>query len=542
MNNRIWSMTLVAVMLLLASCAPRNPPLNSVLSAHGNDPTAEPGDWHMNTAEEFLFGTDMNGNLMAPNHVPNSWTRTHIHSGLTNTADFYYDASILSSGLDTDATNGIDRTMLFFYAGHGGPTSWSALGSAATQSNMSLADYVDGGLLRYYWQCSCEVFAHGPRTCPGKSFVYSCPGSFNGSADSIDHRNVYERWGPVFNPDLRMACGSSSDAYCHEDQTNRIWDDYNNKGYDVADSYINGMAWGEATPLCMTQGGISVAQTPLFDQFFTSEPNTAGTDWFHIQHTQGFDTNSPYHLVEPPKLVPIFQLIPLPYPDPIQGIELKQEGEFLVSSDVIEGRGPQIRIHPASNSIYLAGPRIFGNDGQQLDEQEYLDLALRFLEEQGWVGEKTFSEPTGVHMMLTSHPKEGGDEVQQQKDVIITFKRVVEVNGLAINVLGEGGEMQVQMNNDGSVVNASIVWRDLGDIIQEVPILTFDEAQDLAMQQVPNADQYRLFDWNWGYKEESGNVDQTELRPVFQFSFVAADQDASFDFPPVQVEISAERR
>jgi hypothetical protein len=349
------------------------------------------------------------------------------------------------------------------------------------------------------------VFAHGPRNCSGNPFVYSCPAQFNGSSDASDHRNVYERWGPVLNPDLRLACGGSSDLWCHQDQTNKIWDNYNNKGFDVADSFLDGLTWtdptaGTSVPLCITQGGISVTQTPLFDQVFTNEPNTAGTDWFHIQHSQGFDTNSPYRLIEPPELIPIFQLIPLPYPDPIIDIEFRQEGEFLISTDVIEGRGPQIRVHPASNSIYIAGPRIFGEDGQQLDEREYLELALRFLEEQGWVGDKTFNPPIGFHMMLTSHPVEGGDEIHQQKDVIVTFKRVIESEGLAVNVLGEGGEMQVQMNNDGSVLNASIVWRELGEIIEEVPIWTFDEALDLALQQVPNSDQYQLLSWNWAIR------------------------------------------
>jgi hypothetical protein len=510
--------------------------MNSVITAHGNT------DWHIDTAEEFLFGTEMSGATTAANHVPNSWTRTHMHIGLSNTADFYSDASVIPTGNDTDPTSGIDRTMLFFTAGHGAPTFWNTLGDDASQTDMSLGDYADGGLLRYYWQCSCDVFAHGPRVCSGTTMEYACPGSFNGSVDSVDHRNVYERWGPALNPDLRMACGSSTLAWCHETQTNRIWDNYNNKGLDVADSFIQGMVTNQSVPLCITQGEFSVSQTPLFDQTFTNVPNAAGTTYYHIQYLNQFDTNAPNLFVEPPKLVPIFQLIPLPYPDPILGIELRQEGEFLVSPEIIEGRGPQIRIHPASNSIYLAGPRVFGEDGQQLDEREYLDLALRFLEEQGWVGDKTFNPPTGVHMMLTSHPVEGGDEVQQQKDVIVSFKRVVEVEGLAINVLGEGGEMQVQMNNDGSVLNASIVWRELGEIIQEVPIWTFDEALDMALQQVPNAEQYQLETWNWGYKEESGNIEQTELRPVFQFTFVSIDPDALVDFPPVLIEISAERR
>jgi hypothetical protein len=120
-----------------------NPPLNTALAAHGNI------DWHLQTANEFLFGTDMNGNLMAPNHAPDSWAKRHIHVGLTNTSNYYFDKAKIPSGEDTDPTNGIDTPMLFFYAGHGNPTLWCTLGDFGTQSNMTLANVLEGGLLRY---------------------------------------------------------------------------------------------------------------------------------------------------------------------------------------------------------------------------------------------------------------------------------------------------------------------------------------------------------------------------------------------------------
>jgi len=120
-----------------------NPGLNTAIAAHGNT------DWHIDTANEFLFGTDMGGATTASNHCPNSWTRRHIHIGLTNTNHFYYDGDLITSGDDTDTTSGIDTAMLFFYAGHGfPPSSWDTLGNKADVSNVSIGDEPGWGMLR----------------------------------------------------------------------------------------------------------------------------------------------------------------------------------------------------------------------------------------------------------------------------------------------------------------------------------------------------------------------------------------------------------
>lgn len=85
---------------------------------------------------------------------------------MTNTDNYYYDSSVTAVADDTDAFDGIDKTMLFFYAGHGYPEGFSTLGSMASPYNMLLGNNegeANNGLLRYYWQCSCKVFAHGPK-------------------------------------------------------------------------------------------------------------------------------------------------------------------------------------------------------------------------------------------------------------------------------------------------------------------------------------------------------------------------------------------
>jgi len=145
------------------------------------------------TEPGFLTGKYMGGSTLAANHCPDTWTKAHRHIGLTNTNNFYCDRDMTATGADDDATNGIDKPMQFFYAGHGAATLFSALGNGATLPNMRLGNCASGnrGTLRYYWQCSCEVFAHGPRTCTPSTEDYACPGDFDGSPDSDAMWNVY---------------------------------------------------------------------------------------------------------------------------------------------------------------------------------------------------------------------------------------------------------------------------------------------------------------------------------------------------------------
>jgi hypothetical protein len=522
----------------------RNPFLNSAIAAHGNT------DWHIDTAQEFLFGTDMAGSSTAANHCPATWTRRHMHVGLTNTAKFYYDSDLTSSGDDTDATSGIDDgSMLFFYAGHGGPTGWSTLGNGAGQVYMSLGDWEDGGRLRYYWQCSCEVFAHGPQLCAGvdPDWWYACPADFDGSADSESMRNVYERWGPVLEPDLRMACGASTPAYCHEGQANAIWNNYNNLGFDVADSFIEGLAGWGVVPLCITMGGPNVTTTPLYDTTFTNQPNTSGTSYYHIQYLSNFASTWRGPLILPdetalqliPKALPIFELQPMPLPEPLTDLEFQCEGDFMTHDGDRGEPWTQVRVNHLSGAVNVLGERKPTVDGPVLEEEEYIQRALSFIGDQGWDG-GDFAEPMGARFMIATTPVEGGmdgDMQPSQKNVVLTFKRQIDVDGVPVNVLGEGGEMTVQMNNDGSVMNASMVWRQISGVKEEAAVKTFDEAYEEALEQLEDAQAYELESWAWGYLEAAGNVEQTELRIVFRFSFVPTDPDALEDYPPQMIEI-----
>lgn len=541
-----WCMviSLVGVMVMgFSGCCPKNPKINTVITAHGNT------DWHIDTAHEFLYGVDMGGNPSAVNHCPDSWTKRHMHVGLTNTNHFYYDSDLTTPGDDSDSTNGIDQAMLFFYAGHGCPTLWNTLGNNGTQGNMKLADCPGGGLLRYYWQCSCEVFAHGPRVCPGYTFEYSLPGNWDGSADSVNMRNVFERWGPVLSPALRMAGGASTSAYCHETQANKIWDNYNNKSYDVADSFIDGLNFWGVVPLCITMGGPNVVSTPLYDAVFTNQPNTSGTSHYHIQYLTGFTAVPSTFTVSKadiPESLPIIKLESMEQPTSTRSINFKAGEDFKESFDEVKGRGARMRVSQLSGAIYIRGNRDLSVIEREtaLSEKEYIARAQEFIKKEGWE-EEQISQPTGVRIMLESMPVAGksSERKMYQKNVIVTFKRKIKVGDFLVDVLGEGG-ISVQMNNDGTVLNASKVWRKAMGTEQETAktskVKTFEAAQKDALKHLAEPEKYKLANWNWGYKEAPGNVKQEQLKIVYQFVFVPIEPGETLNYPPMLIEIEGQ--
>ena len=527
-----------------------NPVLNSVSTAHGNT-----DDWHIDTAEEFLYGTEMDGDPSAANHCPNAWTKSHMHIGDLNTNHFYYDDALIGSGDDDDSADGIDHSMLFFYAGHGCPEYFNTLGNNAVMGNMLLGNCNNGGLLRYYWQCSCKVFAHGPEACFGSTstFDYACPGDFDGSSDSESMRNVYERWGPVLGDKLRMACGSSTAAYCHEDQMNRIWDNYNNQGKDVADSFIFGLHGttgydSNVVPLCITRGGWSVVNTPLWlDSSFTNQPHPyhdKTANYYHIQYLENFDSNTPQWRIFIPKILyelPKIRFIPFPDPPPFENMKFYREGNLKYSYEVIDGRGPKVRINENSGAVYIRGDRQIEQKGLSLSENTYIEMAKSYLEENG-LYEEDMTQPFGTKMVIQRVSIDDDDVSKYNKNVQVVFRRQIRMGKNMINVLGEGGQISVQMNNDGSVINASKVWRQIdpeqSDLMYRVK--TFDQALAEAKKEMGDEAPYELAHWNWGYKETSGNVEQLEMSVVFQFWFEPTSKEFEQDYPPRMIEIEGQ--
>jgi hypothetical protein len=354
-------------------------------------------------------------------------------------------------------------------------------------------------------------------------------------------RNVYERWGPILHPSLRMACGSSTLAYCHETETNRIWDNYNNKGYDVADSFIDGLhRYDWNTPLCITTGGLFASGTPLFDQQFTSKKNKSG-QYYHIQFLSNFASTAPIAvLIEIPKLLAIYDLIPMPLPGPYRDMNFRREGAWTHSVETVEGRESTVKINADSGAIYLVGVRRFDDKQKLLDEEEYVKAANAIINQQGFA-EKYMSEPVGTRMVIDRIPIRGkiSDIARFQKNVILTFKRYFYLEDKMVNFVGEGGVISIQLNNDGSILNATKVWRTIKGIKRMTPSKDQQQALREALEKIKDRSAYRLADWTWGYKEEAGNVKQTELKAVYIFNFLPVDQGKAREFPPRIIEISA---
>ncbi len=527
------------ILIICASCAQRNPLPNTVKSAHGNT------DWHQDTAQEFLDGNNLAGTPVASNFAPAGWTKNHIHIGLTNTSDYYYDSSKIASGKDSDATNGIDTPMLFFYAGHGNPTLWNTLGNSASQGDVLLANLTGSGFLRYYWQCSCEVFAHGARTCTTNNMEYGCPDTFDGSADSYNMRNVYERWGPALTTDLRMACGSSTSAWCWNGEVDAIWNHYNNDHYYVSDAFVYGLQTyhPDVMPVCITIGGSDVISTPLWDLTFTNQYNNSGSSRYHLQYGFNFTSTPRYiKLIEViPEMLPLLKLGPMPLPAPLADVKFNQEGEWSLSTEETQGRGPSVQVNNLSGAVYMLGNTGGFTGGKALSEEEYLRLAMDYIQKQGWT-EKIFNEPIGIGLRLQSVPIKGDsrDIQNAQKNVTIYYKRQVDIGGQLVNILGLGGIMTVQMNNDGSVLNASKIWRQVTGEGEILPVKPYAQALEEANKQIQQPQNYKLSYWNWGYKELPGNVVQGEMRIVYQFDFIPLEPNMALEFPPITIEVAGQ--
>jgi len=233
---------------------------------------------------------------------------------------------------------------------------------------------------------------------------------------------------------------------------------------------------------------------------------------------------------------------------------IKVNKELSVSDEEIQARGPRYRVNNKSGAVYMVG-ELDHERSEAMSEENYLEIAAKFLEENDWKEKDVFEAPIGVRRMISSIPLENASahigsfdpkgQASSQKNVQIIYKRVVRTKDMDIDVLGEGGAMTIQMNNDGSILNASKVWRRIEeDSSNMVKVKRFDVAFREAIQQIENDEMYELRedDWAFGYKEASGNVEQTELRAVYQFRFtpIKSDEKTLLEAPPVMIEILAQ--
>jgi len=200
-----------------------------------------------------------------------------------------------------------------------------------------------------------------------------------------------------------------------------------------------------------------------------------------------------------------------------------------------------VRVRPASGALHLNGRIHFDPDDPALKEDQYLDRAARFLRE--WGLAEAAAKPEGVRMMIETAPVSNRtfEMIRRQKSVFITFRRQVELDGKSIPVLGDGGLIRLQLNNDGSVARAAKVWREITGALKIARIKPYETTYSEALQQLANPSSYKLDGWTWGYKEYESSAEQADLRIVHIFTFTPKGQDSALQVAPVKVEIVAQQ-
>ena len=96
--------------------------------------------------------------------------------------------------------------------------------------------------------------------------------------------------------------------------------------------------------------------------------------------------------------------------------------------------------------------------------------------------------------------------------------------------------MSVNMNNDGTVINATRIWRDV-ELLSEVEIKSFEEAYEEALHEMGNNHAYELSSWRWGYKESGVSADQNEMKIFYHFFFDPKNETCESEYEPQTIEI-----
>jgi len=181
----------------------------------------------------------------------------------------------------------------------------------------------------------------------------------------------------------------------------------------------------------------------------------------------------------------------------------------------------------------------------RLSEKEYVDAALRIIAAYG-LSERDVADPVVKQMLIAERPRKAGAErgtppPPLQKNVQVMLRRRVLVGDQLVPMVGEGGLIKLQLNNDGTLLNLAKVWRIMARPLREAEVLPFEAARERALLQAPRPEAYKVQAWRWGYREATGNVRQGELRVAYEFDLVPIDLRQRETLPPMLVEIEAQK-
>ncbi|MEP7010825.1 MAG: hypothetical protein ABJC13_10915 [Acidobacteriota bacterium] len=507
--------------------------VKSVAVAAGDD------GWSCWLTQSFLTGKDQNGTSW-PNFAPTAWQR--IQSQAPYWPEYHYDKT--KGGADYIFPYGFDSgTRLLFYAGHGTATDWSSHDKTIRLLDVRVGDEK----LRYLWQCSCDVMAHGIPIDLGAGEDYYRPLSFfysGGGADDRRKRNVYARWESAADPGLRLACGGSS-AICGNAgaTTNRIWDNFLNRNFDVTDSFLEGVFNSPSgVPLCLSQGGDKINKTAIYDRDFSGDKNEAasfmGQRYLYLAYPVPFRRHGPLPVVgshATPKLG-LYPVLAVNKEQPESNSNCKD-----VKPDVqFSCEGQELGacfIDSKSGAEYYCGKSEFGEalpySENRKKEHEYIEAAKNFVLARGWVVQLADIAGFSVVIERAKIGMKGNGLERYRKNAVVRFKQKFRVpfreGQVEVPVIGSGGEIVVQLNNDGKVRSATRVWRAVRDLQETKTLELLGPAQALdgllSKLKARLSDILGLYDFRedkisfvWGYKEESGNCRQKEMRIVYQFT------------------------
>jgi hypothetical protein len=210
----------------------------------------------------------------------------------------------------------------------------------------------------------------------------------------------------------------------------------------------------------------------------------------------------------------------------------------IASTLVAGGNARMVRVQQ-TGALHLDSGQVALPSARMLEEREYVQRAASFLREQG-LEEQHSAEPMVTRYMTASIPVDSkSSEVQKaQAGVSVVYKRVIPESGTPIQVLGSAGTIRVHLNNEGAVLTATKLWRNLEAIGSPVAPKGLDQARAEAERKLGASGAYKLSSSRLGYKQETDKAGQEQLSPVFQFAFVPVKAHDS-EHPPQLIEVSA---